>query len=134
MRILLVEDDFISRNVMNRFLTGMGQVEAVNDGKAAWEAYEKAMKRGRHFELVIIDATVPALPTGEVLRLVKGLQDQLQVPASVRTRVLVTCALDDVKAVNGSFRELCDGYLMKPARKPLLVEKLQALGLAVTAG
>ncbi|MBK8100102.1 MAG: response regulator [Planctomycetes bacterium] len=131
MRILVVEDDFISRNLMVRFLTPLGTVETGEDGKKGVEAFEKALKKGSPFDLVTLDIMMPQMDGHAALQKIRALEKQIGVPQNLRARVLMTTALDDVKNITAAFRELCDDYVVKPVRKPVLFEKIAELGFTV---
>ena len=58
-RMLVMDDEAAVRRILRLTLTGMGhEVELVEDGQAAIEAYKKAGSLGRRFDVVIMDLTV----------------------------------------------------------------------------
>ena len=64
-RILVVEDDAISQEILIEFLTEKGyRVTAVSDGRSAAEAYEAEPES---FDLVITDLGLPELPGQELI-------------------------------------------------------------------
>ncbi len=59
-RVLVMDDEDIVCQVALGMLEHLGyEAEAFPDGESAVEAYRKAMERGRPFDLVIMDLTVP---------------------------------------------------------------------------
>jgi PAS domain S-box-containing protein len=59
-RVLFMDDEEGIRSMATQLLRRIGfEVEAVADGAAALETYQKAMEAGRRFDLVIMDLTVP---------------------------------------------------------------------------
>lgn len=129
MRILIVEDDFVSRTVLSRFLAGFGEVETAENGRIGLDKAEAARLDGRPFDLVTLDLMMPELDGHEVLRRLRAAEAG---PATGSpTRVLMTTALDDLKNVRTAYANLCDGYLTKPVRRAVLYEQLAALGFAL---
>ncbi len=59
-RILVMDDEEILRKVAERMLLKLGyEVECVQDGTEAIALYEEAKRKGRPFEAVIMDLTIP---------------------------------------------------------------------------
>ena len=59
-RILVMDDEDMLRDLSHQFLTHLGyDVETVEDGEKAVDAYKKALKQGKRFSLVIMDLTIP---------------------------------------------------------------------------
>jgi PAS domain S-box-containing protein len=58
-RVLVMDDEAAIRDLTSELLGTLGyQVTAVPDGTAALETYEHAMRSGRNFRAVILDATI----------------------------------------------------------------------------
>jgi PAS domain S-box-containing protein len=58
-RILVMDDEEAIRELTSQLLSTLGyEVTAVPDGLEAVRIYERALRRGEHFEAVILDATV----------------------------------------------------------------------------
>jgi two-component system chemotaxis response regulator CheY len=128
MRILVVEDDYISRNAMSRLLSPLGQVAAAADGRRGFEQFRQALDAGEPFDLVTLDVTLPEMDGQTTLVAIRNLEQERGIRDKVR--VLITTSLDDVRNITAAFRSLCDDYLVKPIRKPLLLEKIGAFGLS----
>ncbi len=59
-RILVMDDEPLIRNIGKEILSALGyEVDVTKDGKEAVEAYTKAQNKGKPFDLVIMDLTVP---------------------------------------------------------------------------
>ncbi len=48
MRILISDDDFVSRKLLNRQLSGLGEVDVAVSGKEAVAAAQLALQEGEH--------------------------------------------------------------------------------------
>ncbi|MBP8301021.1 MAG: response regulator [Planctomycetes bacterium] len=125
MRILIVEDDFISRKVLSHFLAGFGEVITAEDGQKGLDLLMHGLTSERPFDLVTLDVMMPEIDGQEVLAKLRALESVTNGP---RARVLMTTALEDMKSVKEAYENLCDAYLKKPVRKAVLYGTLQKLG------
>jgi two-component system cell cycle sensor histidine kinase/response regulator CckA len=58
-RVLVMDDEAAIRELTSQLLTTLGyEVTAVPDGHEAVKTYERALRRGEHFQAVILDATI----------------------------------------------------------------------------
>lgn len=58
-RILVMDDEAAIRDLTSQLLSTLGyEVTAVPDGLEAVRVYERALRRGEHFQAVILDATI----------------------------------------------------------------------------
>lgn len=127
MRILVIEDDFVSRTVLTRFLEPFGEVTAAVDGEQGLDAFRQATAAGQPFDLVTLDMMMPGIDGLEVLREVRSLE-RAEESCAPAAKVLMTTALDDIKTVAAAYGAMCDDYLTKPIRKATLFEKLAQFG------
>jgi two-component system, cell cycle sensor histidine kinase and response regulator CckA len=59
-RVLVMDDEEGIRDVISRMLSIRGiEVETAGEGSVAIAKYEKAIREGRRFDVVILDLTVP---------------------------------------------------------------------------
>lgn len=119
MRLLLVDDDAELCRMLTEYLTADGfAVDAVHDGQAGIDAVREAAARGRDFDAVILDITMPVLDGFETLR-------RLRAVASVPV-VMLTARGDETDRIVGL--ELgADDYLPKPFNPRELAARLRAV-------
>lgn len=129
MKILIVEDDLMSRKLMEAYLTPYGKCDTVSNGKEALELIVLAELEGRRYNLICLDIMMPGMSGQEVLRHIRSVEKELEVTPGEETRVIMTSALQDSENVMGAFIEQCDGYLVKPIEQSKLLELLKELGL-----
>jgi len=130
MKILIVEDDLMSRKLMAAYLESLGKCELVSNGKEALDAIVLAQLEGERYKLVCLDIMMPGMSGQEVLQHLRSVEKELGVAPDDEAKVIMTSALQDSENVMGAFREQCDGYLVKPIEKTKLFELLQDLKLA----
>lgn len=129
MRILIVEDDFVSRKVLQRFLSPYGECDIAVDGEEGMTAFRSAMAEGEAYNLVCLDIMMPKKDGQEVLKEIRALEEERGTLSTKGVKVIMTTALDDPKTVMTSFRGLCDAFLVKPVVKEKLVDELRKLKL-----
>jgi len=128
MRILIVEDDMVSRSVLSRFLCPFGQVDTAEDGDQGYQMFAQSLDQGQPYDLITLDIMMPRKDGHATLLAIRDLEHRRGIGPGLRSRVIVTTALDDVHNITASFRELCDEYVVKPIRKPTLYDKIGELG------
>ncbi len=129
MKTLIVEDDFVSRLLLQASLTPYGECHIAVNGKEAVKAFRAAREQGQHYDLVCMDIMMPEMDGQEALRQIRKLEDDADILSSDAAKVVMTTALDDIGSVMTAFKGLCDAYLMKPIDKAKLLAKLKSLRL-----
>lgn len=74
MRILLAEDDFVTRKFMMNFLSSYGECDAAVDGMEAVDAYLMALEDGEPYDLACLDIMMPVMDGYQVLRSIRDLE------------------------------------------------------------
>ncbi len=130
LRVLVVEDDFTSRLLLQKLLAPYGEVHIAVNGKEAVSAFGGALEAGQPYDLVCLDIMMPEKDGHEALREMRALEESRNIPSTQGSKIIMTTALEDVKNVAAAYDELCDGYLVKPIEKA----KLMALLLELKVG
>ena len=128
MKSLVIEDDELSRTVLQEFLSLHGEADAAEDGKAGIEAFREALDEKSPYDLVCLDVTMPNMDGHSVLRMIRIMEKSRGIKEEDVATVIMTTALADRKNVMEA-SERCDAYLIKPFHKEKLLEKLKDLGL-----
>ncbi|WP_319561726.1 response regulator [Marispirochaeta sp.] len=128
MRILIVEDDFASRKLMQKFLSPYGVCDAVVDGEAAIDAFTDSLKNNQPFDLVCLDIMLPKKDGQAVLKAIRGLESARGIAGTEGVKVIMTTALGDSQKIMSAFRSQCERYLTKPVTRQCLLEEMKELG------
>jgi two-component system chemotaxis response regulator CheY len=113
-RVLLVEDDFASRLMLQTFLSHYGECHVAINGREAVESCRVALEQGRKYDLICMDIMMPEMDGREAIRQVRALEESRGVLSSSGAKIIMTTAVEDIKEVSRCFNELCDAYLVKP--------------------
>ncbi len=129
MRILLVEDDLVSRLVMTGNLSKIGQCDVASDGVEAVEAVRMALEGGEPYDLICLDIMMPKMDGQQALKEIRALEAESDIAKEVRCKIIMTTALSDIKNVSEAYKSECDAYIAKPIKPKKLLEKVKELGL-----
>ena len=132
MRVLVVEDDFISRRLLCRYLQSHGECDVAVNGNEAVGAFKQTLIADQHYDLVCLDIMMPGMDGQETLKRLRALEKEHGVPDADRAKVIMTTALEDHDNVMAAFSNACDGYVVKPIEKRKFLETLQDIGLQIT--
>jgi two-component system chemotaxis response regulator CheY len=131
MRILIAEDDFISRKILGKLLAPYGDCDMAKNGREAVDVLRTAMDEGKPYDLVCLDIMMPEMDGLEVLKIVREMERETGVGKEKEAKIIMTTALDAPKDLLEVFhREGCTGYLVKPVDSQKLASMLQEYGPA----
>ena len=130
MRFLIVEDDFISRNVLQHILSEYGQCDIAVDGQEAVEAFKRSWGETKPYDLICMDILMPGIDGHEALVQIRAFEKQMELESPAETKVIMTTALNDKKNVADAFyKGGASSYFVKPIDREKLIEELRLLGL-----
>jgi two-component system, chemotaxis family, chemotaxis protein CheY len=129
LRILLVEDDFASRLLLQTFLSNYGDCHIAVNGKEAVEIFRYGLERSQRYDLICMDIMMPEMDGREAVGHIRALEEEHGILSSSGAKIIMTTAVDDVKEVIRCFHELCDCYLVKPIDLAKLLDQMRAYHL-----
>lgn len=129
MKILLAEDDFVTRKSMANFLSKYGECDVTVDGMEAVDAYLMALEDGEPYDLVCLDIMMPVMDGYQALVGIRNLEKERNIPAEQAAKIIMTTALSEEKNVKMAFELGCTIYSGKPIDKERFEQALQKLGL-----
>jgi two-component system chemotaxis response regulator CheY len=130
MRVLIVEDDFASRRILQTFLGAHGECHVAVNGLEAIEAFKQAWEESQPYDLICMDIMMPEMNGQEALRQIRDLEKQMGVKSENEAKVIMTTALDRSKEVVKAFYEGgVSAYFVKPFKLEDLEKELKVLRL-----
>ena len=130
MKILIVEDDFISRRIIKDILYPYGNCDIVVDGQEAVQAFELAHEANEPYNLICMDIMMPNLDGHEALKQIRDIEKESGIRGSAEVKVIMVTALDDPKTVfKAYYKGGATSYIVKPIEKDKLIQEIRKLGL-----
>ena len=129
MRILLAEDDFVTRKFMTNFLSKYGECDVTVDGMEAVDAFMMALEDDTPYDLVCLDIMMPAMDGYQALMGIRNLEKERNIPKEKEAKVIMTTALNDEGNVKMAFELGCTVYSGKPIDQDKFEQVLKKFGL-----
>ena len=129
MKILLAEDDFVTRKFMANFLSKYGECDVTVDGMEAVDAFMLALEEEEPYDLVCLDIMMPVMDGYQALVGIRNLEKQRNVPEEKAAKVIMTTALNEERNVNMAFELGCTIYSGKPIDQDRFEQALKKTGL-----
>ncbi|MCB0330011.1 MAG: response regulator [Bdellovibrionales bacterium] len=128
MRSLVVEDDFVSRRLLQRILSAFGESDVAVNGEEALAAFESALSDNQPYEVICLDINLPGLDGQEVLKAIRARERELGIEGLDGVKIIMTTGRDDKESILTAFREGCEAYIKKPFSRGDIISKLGDLG------
>lgn len=129
MKILIAEDDNLSRTFLTEFLQEYGQCDTAANGMETIDKYLEAFKQGEPYDMMCLDIMMPKVDGLMVLKLIRELESQQKVDAEKQAKIIMMTAIADMEYVDQAFELGCDAYASKPIEIAQVQEVMQDLGL-----
>jgi two-component system chemotaxis response regulator CheY len=134
MKILVVDDETTSRELLRVILAPHGQVDTAEDGIAALRAFNLAAER-EPYDLICLDIMLPKMDGQEVLRNIRTIEQQRGILGGMGgVKIIMISALGDFDSVNRAFASRCTSYVTKPITREKIERELERLQLTGGAG
>ena len=129
MKILLAEDDFVTRKFMTGFLSKYGECDVTVDGMEAVDAFMMALEDDDPYDLVCLDIMMPVMDGYQALVGIRNLEKERNIPKEKEAKIIMTTALNEEKNVKMAFDLGCTVYSGKPIDKDRFEQVLKKFGL-----
>ena len=131
MKILIAEDDFVSRKLINTLLSPLGEVDIAANGNEAVMAVKIALKNNHPYDFICLDILMPEVDGIMALKKIRQLESQKGLNPETRSKIIMTTAASDKNHVLAAAQADCDGYLVKPIKKDRLFYEIRKLGFDI---
>ncbi len=131
MKILIVEDNFVNRKILTKYLSAYGEADIAVDGKEALDAFIAAHKAHEPYQLICLDIMMPNVDGRQTLDFIRKYEEENRIFNDNAVKILMTTALGDKENIIDAFISQCDEYIIKPIRKEDLFKKLDRIGIKV---
>ena len=124
---LVVDDDPVSRKVLEKMLGNLGSCSVAGCGLDGVVAFKQALCSERPFSLVCVDRHMPGIDGHRTIASLRATEKIMGL--GTRAKVLMVTGSNDPADVHAAFAAECDAYLVKPVSQQALLGKLDTLGL-----
>ena len=115
-RLLVVEDDLINRDLLQRRLSRSGySVEVAESGQTALDMIAKA-----EYDLVLLDQMMPGMSGLDLLKLLRTTYSTNELP------IIMVTAVDQKSTIVEALDQGANDYVAKPIDMPLVLARIQA--------
>lgn len=130
MKVLIVDDEFISRKYLSRLFKPHGHCDFAVNGEEAVEAFKLALQGGEPYDLVLLDLIMPDMDGQQALREMRALEREVGFSDGNETKILVVSVLEDNDDThNAMYLAEATAMLQKPVDETRLFEEIRRLGL-----
>ena len=128
MKILITEDDFITRRLLKIILSQYGECDIATNGKEAVFAFDLALKEDDPYDLICLDIVMPELNGQEALKQIRDIETKAGIGGLDGVKVLIITAMKDKENIVNAFHAGCEAYLVKPFDKNSIETELKKIG------
>ena len=116
MRVLVVDDEYVSRTKLKALLSPCGDCDAAPSGEFGLKMFEQAHEESVPYDLVTMDIDMPGMNGRDVVQKIRQWErGQRNYQAGSEVKILMVTASTNPKDIVSSFQEGCEWYLIKPA-------------------
>lgn len=124
-RILIVDDDVPSRELMGILLGDYGLCSFAANGTEAIKAFESGIEAREPFGLVCLDIMMPEMDGLETLKKIRDVENTCGIESNDKVTVIMTTTASQESKVMRAFHYGCCGYLVKPISKEALIREMK---------
>ena len=129
MKILIVEDEFSSRKLLQILLSPYGDCFSATNGREAIEAIQLSISDNDPYDLVCMDVMMPEMDGVEAVEKIREIEHKNGIDGLDGVKIIMTTAKDLSKDIIEAFRAGCEAYVVKPIQKNILFREMEKLGL-----
>jgi two-component system chemotaxis response regulator CheY len=128
MKSLIVEDNPVSSQVLEKMISKYGAFDVVADGGKSIDHFRKAHESNSPYDLILMDIMIPEIDGLQSVLTMRETEGQLNIPVTQRVKVIMTTALNDPRTLmKALYKSDANSYFIKPIRLQKLVDELRKL-------
>ena len=130
MRILVVDDDFVSRMKIKALLSGYGNCDMAPNGELAIRIFKKAHREKNPYRLITMDINMPGMTGQQVVHKIREWEESQGIKNNQLANILMITIHNSIENITTSFEEGCEWFLVKPVTPENLREAMTKMGFA----
>lgn len=130
MKVLIVEDEFIGRKMLQKIISPYADCDIAIEGDEAIQAFRLAWEENRPYDLILMDIMMPNVDGHSALKSIRERENEMGLEDTDQVKVIMTTALGDPKNVfDALYKGGANSYMVKPIDKQKLLDEIKSLGL-----
>lgn len=128
MKILIVDDEYVSRNLLLKKMQLIGECTLSEDGEKAFQIYEQALADNKPFDLITLDISMPKMDGIQLLEKIRKKEKEMDIVRDKAAKIIMISARMNVSTIKTCIKLGCNGYIAKPVTKYQLLGSLGRMG------
>jgi two-component system chemotaxis response regulator CheY len=130
MRILIVDDDYVSRAKLKTMLAPYGDCDVAPNGKIGFEMFQIAHKENLPYKLITMDIDMADNDGRAIVKQIREWEEKNDIVSNGEpVEIIMVTVMDQPKDIMKSFTAGCEAYLVKPFTTEKLEHTLKEMGL-----
>lgn len=129
MKILIVDDEIVSRTKLTMIMEHFGDCDAVDNGKDAVALFRAAHHNSDPFSLIMLDINLPEMDGIAVLSEIREVEQYLKVKPESEVKILMATSYRDKDRIIASVQSGCNDYIGKPFDIDIIRKKMAKFGI-----
>lgn len=130
MKVLIVDDDALSRKVLERIISSLAEVNCVDSGVSAVLTFSQALDKSTPFDVITLDITMPGLDGMGALQQIRKIEKSKNIPKGKQAKIIMVTAHSEKHMVLSCIKMGCDDYIAKPFDKDIVLNKFKEFAAA----
>ena len=131
MKILIVDDEIVSRMKMFKIMMNFGDCDEAEGGSEAIAAFIEAWQERAPYDLITLDISMPDMDGKKTLSRIRAIEKEREIPREKQVKIIMVTANSDTNNLLLSVNAGCDEFIVKPINRQRVIEKLRKIGLDV---
>lgn len=132
MKILIVDDDQISRMKLGAILKTYGHTEEAESGELAYEMVEEGYNTNSPYDLCTLDIEMPGWDGQATLKKIRELETTRGIPKNKRLSILMITVKGDQRNIMDAFFSGSKWYLQKPVTPEKMKRALEKMNIVAS--
>ena len=95
MRILIIDDEMVSRTKLELIMEYFGGCETLDHGNDALAVFHEAHQENNPFDLIMLDINLPGMDGIQLLSAIRTAEKELNIDKSRQAKILMTSSYRD---------------------------------------
>jgi HD-like signal output (HDOD) protein/CheY-like chemotaxis protein len=132
MRILIVDDDIVSRTKLRLIMENFGECRTEVSGQEAMTAVRSAIQNNTAFDIITLDVSMPGMSGLDALQAIRQLERDFSITQQRQSKILMVTSAADKDLIIACVQSGCNDFIVKPFNLDVIQKKLDKIGISKT--